>query len=164
MYKIGDYVIYRRDLCKVVDVKEKYIHDQDYYILVPVDDESLKLSVPASQNEFLRAPVTREEIEDLISKISSIEIIDSENRNLENIYQGLLQSGSHVDLIKIIKTTYLRNQERLSNKKKIGEKDDRYFQLAEKYLYNELAVVLEMNYDDAKDYVVKQVAAHELLK
>ena len=34
------------------------------------------------------------------------------------------------------------NKERLDNKRKIGEKDDMYFKLAEKYLYSEFSFVL----------------------
>ena len=66
--------------------------------------------------------------------------------------------GGHENLIKIIKTTYLRNKERLDNNKKIGEKDQHYFEKAEEYLYNELAVVLNMSYDNTKDYVIKKVS------
>ena len=61
------------------------------------------------------------------------------------------------DLIKIIKTTYLRNKERIDNNKKIGGTDDEYFKQAEKYLYNEFSVALNMSYDDTKKYVIDKV-------
>ena len=60
-------------------------------------------------------------------------------------------------MIKIIKTTYLRNKERLDNNKKISDIDDKYFNMAEKYLYKEFAIVLNMTYEDTKNYVIKMV-------
>ena len=41
-----------------------------------------------------------------------------------------MQNGTHEDLIKIIKTTYLRNKERLDNNKKTTDKDNYYFNQA----------------------------------
>lgn len=76
---------------------------------------------------------------------------------MENIYKTLMSSGTHKDLIKIIKTTYLRNEKRLNDNKKISEIDDSYFRTAEKFLYNEFSIVLNKTYDETKDYVINEV-------
>ena len=49
------------------------------------------------------------------------------------------------------------NKERLDNNKKISDIDDKYFNMAEKYLYKEFAIVLNMTYEDTKNYVIKMV-------
>ena len=157
MKVIGDYVVYRRDLCEIVDIKEKYFNNKDYYILVPVRDKTLKLSVPVENENLIRDLISVQEINDLISSIPQIEPIDIQNRNVEIEYQKLLQTGKHEDLIRIIKTTYLRNQDRINHHKKVGEKDNYYFNLAEMYLYTELAQVLNMDYDSTKEYIIKKV-------
>ena len=69
----------------------------------------------------------------------------------------MLYTGNYEDLIKIIKTTFLRNESRVNNKKKISEKDNNYFKLAEKYLYNELSVSLNMSVEEVKDYIFRVV-------
>ena len=84
----------------------------------------------------------------------SIEIIKNSNKLLENEYKNLLKEGSFESLIKIIKTAYLRNKERLDNNKKKQEKDDYYLELAEKYLYTEFSVVLNKNVNEMKDYIL----------
>ena len=61
--------------------------------------------------------------------------ISLEEKQIEQTYKELMKSGTHEDLVKIIKTTYLRNQMRILNNKKISEKDDEYFKRAEKYLW-----------------------------
>ena len=65
--------------------------------------------------------------------------------------------GTKEDIIAIIKTTYLRNEKRLENKKKISEKDNKYFKMAEEFLYNEIGIVLNMTKEQAKEYVIKNV-------
>ena len=61
-------------------------------------------------------------------------------------------------LIKIIKTTYLRNKERIEKSKKTTDKDVYYFNLAEKYLYQEFQVILGLTYDETKEFVIKSVS------
>ena len=68
-----------------------------------------------------------------------------------------MQSGTHEDLIKIIKTSYLRNKERIDNNKKTTDKDNHYFNQAETYLYNEFSVVLNLSYEETKDYIINEV-------
>ena len=91
---------------------------------------------------------------------SSVEIIFLKNineKNLEIQYKNMLNTGTHEELIKIIKTTYLRNEDRVNSKKRISEKDSAYFKLAEKYLYNELAISLNMTFDEVKNYIFEIV-------
>ena len=156
MYNIGDYIIYLKDVCQVLDIKEKYMNDMDYYVLTPVNDNSLKLNIPIN-NKSLRNLISKEKIEEIINNILNIEIIKDDDKTIENTYKNLLSSATHEDLIKIIKTSYLRNQKRINNKKKISDKDKNYFELAEKYLYNEFSIVLGLSFDETRDYVIKKV-------
>lgn len=156
MYKIGDFVVYKRDVCRVVDYKEKHIKDIDYYSLVPIFDTTLKIDVPVNSG-FLRDVLSKNEIEAIIDNIVNVDVIDIPDKMIENEYKRLLHDGGYEGLIKIIKTTYIRNNDRLSNKKKISEKDDNYFKLAEKYLYSEFSVVLGISYGEAKNYVINKV-------
>jgi len=156
MYKVGDLLVYKKDVCEIIEIKEKYLRDMDYYILAPIIDKSLKLQIPTS-SIAIRDLITKEEIQKLINKIPTIEIIKNKSKNLENEYKQLMQSGTHEDLIKIIKTTYLRNKERLDNNKKTTDKDNYYFNQAELYLYNEFSVVLNLTYDETKEYILNTV-------
>ena len=156
MYKVGDLLVYKKDVCEIIEIKEKYLRDMDYYILAPIIDKSLKLQIPTSSSA-IRDLLTKEEIKKLINQIPTIETIKIESKNIENEYKQLMQSGTHEDLIKIIKTTYLRNKERLDNNKKTTDKDNYYFNQAELYLYNEFSVVLNLTYDETKEYVLNVV-------
>lgn len=159
MFKVGSYVVYKNDTCRVKEIKVNYFNNEDYYLLIPINDESLKIEVPVSNKYgFIRSLLSKEEVEEILNQIPNIDIIKVDDRMIENEYKILLKNGNYLDLVKIIKTTYLRNKSRVDNNKKIGEKDSMYFKLAEKYLYTEFSVALNLSYDETKEYVISRVA------
>ena len=164
MYKSNDYLVYKKDVCKVREVKKNKMNGLDYYILVPINDNSLIIDVPADNRMgYIRDIISKEEAEKLINNIPNIEPLKNiEDKYIENTYKDLIYNGTKEDLIKIIKTAYLRNEERINNKKKISDKDLNYFNKAEQYLYNELSIALNMTFDETKEYVVNKV--QELIK
>jgi len=101
MYKINDYVIYKREVCVIKEKKD--IRSQEYYILENKEDSSLKVSVPVSQENQLLRPLTEKElIYKVLDNIPNIKELDINERNMEDQYKVLLQSSSLEDLIKII--------------------------------------------------------------
>ena len=104
MFKKGDLLVYKKDVCIVEEVKDKYINNLDYYILSPTTDKSLKIQVPTTNNA-IRNLITKEQIEEIIKNIKNIDILKTDTKNLENNYKQLMKTGTHKDLIKIIKTT-----------------------------------------------------------
>ena len=156
MYKINDYIVYQKDVCKIIDIKEKYIKNTDYYILEPILDKSLKVKVPTN-SKAIRSIISQVELNKIISIIPNIETLDIDDKNIEMEYKKLFSNGTHEDLIKIIKTTYCRNKLRVDSKRKISDKDKSYFEQAEKYLYSEFSVVLNKSFDETKKYVINEV-------
>ena len=164
MHKVDDYVMYKKDVCKIREIRKNKINGNDYYILVPVDDESLVIETPVDNRMgFIREIISKKNAEKLIEEIPNIEPVNViSNAYIDKVYKELLYKGTYEDLIKIIKTAYLRNDERAKNKKKLSDKDSTYFNKAEKYLYNELSISLGMNYNETKEYVINKV--QELIK
>ena len=162
MYKVNDYLVYGKDVCKVCEIEEKKFNDEDYYLLRPLKDSSLKIEVPVSDKaNKIRALITKEELETIIKEIPDIPLIESDEKFIEAEYKSLLSNPSHKNLIRIIKTTYLRNKKRLDNNKKTTDKDTKYFELAEEYLYNEFSVVLGYTFEETKAYVINEVLQNE---
>lgn len=164
MYKKNDYVVYKKDVCKIREIKQNKLNGNYYYILVPIDDESLIIDVPIDNKMgYLRNIISKNDAEKLINNIPNINPLEQiDDKYIERTYKELLYNGTHEDLIKIIKTTYLRNDDRKNKNKKVSEKDNDYFNKAEKYLYNELSIALSMSFDETKDYIIKKV--QELIK
>ena len=156
MYKIGDYVINKKDVYKIIDIKEKYMKDVDYYVLESVADSSLKVKVPIT-SKSLRDVISIARVNEIINNMINIECLDVDDKNIENTYKELLNNPTHENLIKIIKTSYLRNKNRIESKRKISDKDKNYFDQAEKYLYTEFSVALGKTFEDTKQYVISEV-------
>ncbi len=151
--------MYKKDVCKIKEIKTNKMNGNDYYILVPIADESLIIDVPVDNRMgYLKDIMSKNEANRLIDNIINIAPIeDIDDKYIEKKYKDLLHEGGHENLIKIIKTTYLRNEDRMKNNRKLSEKDSIYFEEAEKYLYNEISVSLNMSFDEAKDYIIKKV-------
>ena len=144
-----DYIVYRKETCKIIGKED------GYYKLVPINDTSIKYKVPVNSN-FLKKVITKEEIDRLLLEIPEINTIDLGEKQIEQEYKELMKSGTHEDLVKIIKTSYLRNQIRILNNKRISEIDDEYFKRAEKYLYEEIGIVLNLSFEDTKKYIINK--------
>ncbi len=161
MFKINDYVVYKKEVCIIKDIRTHNTTNTECYTLMPIDDDSLTIDVPVdNQLGNIRPIISKKEVNEIINQIPDIPtIIDINDKMIEGEYKKLLVSGTHQDLIKIIKTTYLRNDIRLQNKKKPGEKDNAYFKKAEKLLYNEFAIAMNLSIDDTRQYVIDKVKA-----
>ncbi len=155
MLKKDDYVIYQKEVCQIKGKKLNEFTNRESFILEPVNDSSLKLTIPVD-NPNLRELLTKKELEELLSKIPSIPVIEVEDRELEQEYRNLMRNENEEDLVRVIKTTYLRNKKRVDNNKKISDKDHHYFEMAEDLLYTEIAIILNISKEEAKEYLISK--------
>ena len=163
-YKKGDIVMYKRDVCRVVRIGESDYTGEKCYILVPTarPDGSIKMQVPVSNKSgHLRDLITRDEIRELIRKTPDVETLVSKPANMKSQYAALMHSDDVLDLDRIIKTSYERNQERIASHKKLASIDDEYLRRAEKYLYNEISASTGMSFDESKEYFESEVKKEE---
>ena len=156
MFKVNDYVIYKRDVCIILE--EKIISNYEYFVLQSTIDDSLKINIPKNMSsKLLRHLNTKKDIEKLISKIKTIPLLDVNSKNIEEDYKRCLRDETLESLIAIIKTSYFRNQSSLAHNKKMTDKDKYYYELDEKFLYNEIAYIYNTTYEDAKKYVLDKL-------
>lgn len=155
MFKIGEYVVYNREVCKIIEIRKNIENNADYYILIPISNESLKIEIPTLNfRGHLRALITKAEVDQLLDNIKNLDIIVSDNRSIEKDYKLLINSGKLEDLMKIIKTNYFINKEKSDNKKITIIKNSNYYSLAEKYICEEFSIVLGKDYEDIKEYII----------
>lgn len=160
MYDINDIVVYRRSVCRVVGRHEDASSGEQCYLLVPYanKDNSVIMQVPvANRGGHLRNLMTREQVEQLIAETPEINVLESKPANMKSLYATLLKGDDIADLVRIIKTSYARNQKRYENHKRAAAVDSEYLERAEKYLFTELSVVLGMGYDESRDYFNSEV-------
>jgi len=153
MFKKSEYVVYGNDVCQISDIKVSSFNNEKYYVLKPMTDTSLTISIPIDSDK-VRKVMSKKEALALINTIAGVKTIDVKNEKMYgNQYKELFSTGDHTNLIKIIKTTYTRNQKRKDNNKKISDIDDTFFKKSERLLYDELAIALGKSYDETKEYI-----------
>ncbi|MBQ9048724.1 MAG: hypothetical protein IJ120_12580 [Solobacterium sp.] len=155
MYNINDVVVYRRDVCRVVDKIKSDMTGELCYVLEPFHgaDGSVRMQVPvANKAGHLRDLITKEGIEELMQNVHSIETLEDKPANMKSQYVALLKGDDITDLIRIIKTSYQRNKARQDSHKKLAAIDGEYLNKAEHYLFSELAVALNMTFEESKEF------------
>ena len=164
MFNIGDYVVHGRNgVCKVVDITQLDISGADknqlYYILVPMRSESSKIFYPVDGNRVvMRSVVSEEEAKKIVSCIEDIEPMWIDNdRQQEEKYKEAIGSCDCQQLICIIKTLYARNQERISQGKRITYVDDRYLKEAKQNLHDEFSIALGIEPTEVEKYIQEHI-------
>lgn len=133
--------------------------DRLYYVLAPVSQKGGKIFTPVDNEKTpMRRVLTREEATSLIDRIPEIEELWISSEKLrENKYKECMRSGDCREWIRIIKTLYLRNQERSAQGKKVTATDEKYLHMAEECLYSELEIPLEIPKNQVEQYIVERL-------
>ena len=69
----------------------------------------------------------------------------------------ILHKNDFIEYVRIIKTLYLRKQDRLTKGQKIIGLDERYLKQAEDLLYGELAVALGIEKQGVQAYITEEI-------
>ena len=160
MFKIGDYVAhYKEGVCEVMSIGKLNMScsdkDKDYYTLKPLYDAGGTLYTPVTnEKRQIREVISGSESQALLKEISDIELIGvTDEKRRESFYKEALLKNQCRDWIAIIKTSYTRKMKRIASGKKVINVDDRYLNIAEKFLYGEFAVALNLPREEVKGYI-----------
>ncbi len=171
MFSVGDLVVYRHHVCKIVKIREKYFDNEDYFELHTLFENTLKLYIAISKAEppACRSVMSKEQALALIDKIPLAEPIDEEalaqdvgtsalmERKIKDEYDRRLKSVNLEDMLPILKSVHEHCIKREEMGRKITMTDKKYFDLVERVLCDELAVALDINRDEIKDYLARRV-------
>lgn len=156
-YQKGDFVVHGNQVGKIVDIVAR--DGQDYYKVSAINDETLFLYTPIKEvGSRLRPIISTKDADELIEEMLSIEPIDINSRTAETTYEKLAKSGNHKDIIRLLKTSYLRCEAQRSAGKARNERDKTSLRTAERLLYSELSVALGKSYEETKRYVIDRVS------
>ena len=73
MFQKNDYVVYKKNVCIVKDIKHNTKNGKESYLLVPIDDNSLKIEIPTENaNDYIRCIISKKDAEKIINKIPDI--------------------------------------------------------------------------------------------
>lgn len=164
MYKIGDYIVKANTgVCKIENISHLDMPGVDknklYYQLMPLEDGkgTIYLLVENAESKT-RSIMSREHALQVIENISAVEEFQFTNDKLrEQKYKEVIRENNPEELLKLIKTIYLRNEERSRQGKKNTTVDEYYFSLTEKSLFSELRLVLGKTDTEIHDLIAKSI-------
>ena len=164
MFSSGDAVVYATyGVCIIKSIEKRDFSGEDVecYVLQPVSDPKNTFYVPTANGQLrdkMRRVMSKEETQDLICSMSREELIwieDEQERKAE--YRRILDGGDRRELVRLIKTLYLRKQELLECHKKLHSADERALNDAENMLYDEFAYALGIPREKVIPYIREHV-------
>lgn len=160
MFEVGEYIVYGvKGVCRVEDITHIDISGADknrlYYVLTPIGESSGKIYAPTdNQKVMMRRIISKEEADRLIDELPQIELLwVPDDRQREAKYKEALSTCDYRAWVSIVKTLYVRKQERVSQGKKITALDERYMRTAENELYSELSLTLGVPKAEMENYI-----------
>jgi Transcriptional regulators, similar to M. xanthus CarD len=165
MYSVGELIVHSgAGVCRVEEITTLDLpgvnKDRLYYILAPLYQDGT-VSVPVeSKKIFTRPVISRQEAENLIDQIPTIQAEAYYNQNLtqlERHYRESFENHDCSDLIQLTMSIYAKKQERIEKNLKFGAIDKRFMDRAEDLLYGELAVALGIARDDVHTYIERRL-------
>ncbi len=160
MFEKHEYVFHESGgICQVADICKSPLDnmpaDKDYYILQPVQDANSMIYVPVDSDcIFLRGLMNRQTAEELLSKMSAVEIIDEKNPKLLRAkYIETLRTHEPIEWVRVIKTVEARIKLLAARSQRISETERSFLERAKKNLYGELALSLELDANTMEQFL-----------
>lgn len=168
MFKAGQTVSYgSQGVCKLIEISEKEMCGKraQYYVLKPVYHENNTIFVPVDNENLtskMRSVLSKEEIKELINSIPNEKLcfIEDDVKRREE-YKSILSSGDIRGIVGLIKSLYTEGQKRKELGKKLPQQDEIIFNRAETLLYDELALVLEIEPQEVLAFINEQIKINE---
>ncbi|MGE5396838.1 MAG: CarD family transcriptional regulator [Chitinophagales bacterium] len=165
MFKVNDYVVYGlMGICQIADIrKDEYNLDDEteYYILHSIHDTDMTtIMVPVNNpNISIRLISTKDDVLSLIAAIPEMETVwTDDDKQRAKIYKAALKTGKPEEWIKIIKAIYLERKARSVAGRRLTKTDEDIFNVAEKHLYEEFAVALNIPPDEVLPCIHKRIS------
>ena len=155
MFQIGSKVFYpTAGVCLIDEVKPLPFPGSNenrlYYCLHPLHRVADRLFVPVDADPpLLRSLISRDEAEELMESVHTIEVIEESNvKLLKDKMNQALNKHDCREWFRIIKTVHFHGIELARRSKRISDTERSLSDTARRYLYGELACVLDNTPDE----------------
>jgi CarD family transcriptional regulator len=169
MFKIGECILYKgTGVCRIEGITEREFGEniREYYVLKPLEKKGATIYVPADSEKSLakmREVLSADEIKELIDDMrvdEDISWIDDANLR-KNLFRDAINSGEPRRLIRTVKTLRSRKRSLLQRGKKLNMTDTQFMKDAERLLYDEFAMGLNIKPDEVNSFIIEQMKKKE---
>lgn len=164
MFEIGELIMCGgHGVCRVTAITgnpiDKLDRERKYYILEPVFEKGSTIYTPVDNEKIvMRKIMNKKDAKKLIGQIPDIETVwIKEEKSREQMYKEAIRTYDCQSLVQIIKTLYLRRQDRVQQGKKVLSSDEHYLKKAEELLYSEMSLALSIPKERVEEYIFSQI-------
>lgn len=164
LFSKGEYIVYgTTGVCMVKDIttmdREDVPKEKLYYVLEPARTAGGMIVTPVEGNKnIMRKVLTKEEAYELLDGIKAIDLLKvSDEKQRETRYKEALKTCDCKAWIGIIKTLYLRKQDRMVRGKRLTEVDERYMKKAKENLQGELSITLGIPEGEVERFIIDRI-------
>ncbi len=158
------YVVYgKMGVCRVVDRQPLAFggNKEEYYILAPAHDPRSSVYVPCANETLmarLRPLLTKEEIDELLSRVSQEDIPWTEDRGERATqFRGIIGGGDRRQIVQLVRCLYIKKQEKLAAGKKLSAADEMFLQECIRLVEEEFMLALDIPAEQVGDYIRERV-------
>lgn len=161
MFKVNEFVRYGSfGIFQIKDIevrKTKEGKKQTYYVMYSNDGVETKIITPID-NESLRPVMQSEEIEQLILSLPSLQDCWIEDKRLrEEQFYKILKSGDMKQLAMLIRTLYLKKEEKATLGKQLAQKEQDILRQAENLLNEEVSLIAHIEKQEVVSYISEKL-------
>ena len=166
MFEIGQWVMYGiHGVCRIAGTEKQLVNRKrsEFLVLEPLSKAESKFYLPLGNPTALAKlkPVLSEE--ELRALLNSPEVreehwIDEESRR-KMYYKELITRGDRKEILQTIYALYRYKAAQMEAGQNFHLCDDNFLRDAEKLMSSEIALVLEMTMEQARDYLRTEFAA-----
>ncbi len=167
MYSVNDTILYGSQICRIEENAKRDFGGslKEYYVLKPVYNDTSTIYVPVNNEKLtgkMRRILSANEIYDLIRSMpdADSEWVENEAERKEK-YKEILASGDREAIIRMIKALYHHQDVRQAQGRKLHVSDERFLKEAERTLYDEFALVLNISQDQVLPFILDQIEVAE---
>ncbi len=164
MYNVNQIVSYGpQGIYRIGDIAEKNLTGKKvkYYILKSVKGNNSTIYVPVDNEALvgkMRPALSTDEVYRLINEMPDDELEWIENDDERKTqFKAIISESAPEKLAQLIKTIYLHQKELSETGKKLHIADDRFFREAERILYDEFSLALDVKSDSIPSFIKAKI-------
>lgn len=165
MFAKGEWVVYGiHGVCLVTGFEKQLVNRKrtEYMVLEPLNQSESKFYLPTANPTAmgkLRRILTPEELQALLASedVRQDCWIGEENLRKQR-YREFISGGERDSLLRMVYSIYRHKQLQSASGRKFHQCDENFLRDAEKLLASEIALVLQMTPEDARDYLRRSLS------
>lgn len=165
MFEPGTLVVYgTTGVCRVEGLASpdtrSHNREKQYYLLNPLYQDGVIYTPIEGGKVSMRPVISENDAQSLIDLIPSVHAEACHERTLQLLsqkYQAALQSGDLRELLKLTISVHKKRCQAEAQNHRLGMVDEKYGRQAERLLFGELAVALNITFEEVPSYISARV-------